>query len=40
MAQTTGFEITPSTPQGLRERVAADHAVYAPIVREGRVQQL
>jgi tripartite-type tricarboxylate transporter receptor subunit TctC len=40
MEQTTGFEITPSTPQGLRERVAADHAVYAPIVREGRVQQL
>lgn len=40
MAQTTGFEITPSTPQGVRERAAADHAVYAPIVREGRVQQL
>ena len=37
---TTGFEITPSTPQGLLDRVAADHAVYAPIVREGRVQQL
>lgn len=40
LAATTGFEITPSTPQGLRDRVAADHAAYAPIVREGRVHQL
>ena len=40
LAATTGFEITPSTPQGLRDRVAADHAVYAPIVRDGRVQML
>jgi tripartite-type tricarboxylate transporter receptor subunit TctC len=40
MAATAGFEITPSTPQGLRDRAAADHAVYAPLVREGRVEQL
>lgn len=40
MAATTGFEITPSTPQGLRDRAAADRAVYAPIVRDGRVQML
>lgn len=40
LAATTGFEITPSTPQGVRDRVAADHALYAPIVRDGRVQML
>jgi len=35
-----GFETTPSTPQGLRERVAADTALYLPLVREGRVAAL
>jgi tripartite-type tricarboxylate transporter receptor subunit TctC len=35
-----GFEMTPSTPQGLRERVDADIALYLPLVREGRVAAL
>jgi tripartite-type tricarboxylate transporter receptor subunit TctC len=36
-AEQAGFEITPSTPQGLRDRVAADTALYGPLVSEGRV---
>lgn len=36
-AELAGFEITPSTPQALRERVAADVALYRPLVEEGRV---
>lgn len=36
-AATAGFEITPSTPQGLRARIDADVAMYAPLVAEGRV---
>lgn len=39
-AEQAGFEITPSTPQALRERVAADSALYAPLVSEGRVARL
>lgn len=39
-AGQAGFEITPSTPQALRERVAADSALYAPLVSEGRVARL
>ena len=39
-ADTAGFEITPSTPQGLRARVAADVAQYAPLVAEGRIARL
>jgi tripartite-type tricarboxylate transporter receptor subunit TctC len=39
-AEQAGFEITPSTPQALRERVAADIALYAPLVSEGRVARL
>jgi len=35
-----GFELTPSTPAQLRARVAADTALYAPLVREGRVARL
>lgn len=35
--ETAGFEITPSTPQGLRARIEADVALYAPLVAEGRV---
>ena len=34
-----GFELTPSTPQQLRARVDSDLALYAPLVREGRVQK-
>ena len=39
-AELAGFEITPSTPQALRERIAADSALYAPLVSEGRVARL
>ena len=39
-AEQAGFEITPSTPQALRERIAADSALYAPLVSEGRVARL
>ncbi len=39
-AEKAGFEITPSTPRGVRERVEADIAQYAPLVAEGRVAQL
>jgi tripartite-type tricarboxylate transporter receptor subunit TctC len=35
-----GFELLPSTMQQFRERVQADLALYAPLVREGRVQKL
>jgi len=35
-----GFELTPSTPQQLLARVESDLALYAPLVREGRVQRL
>ncbi len=38
-AEQAGFEVTPSTPQALRERVQADIALYAPLVSEGRVAQ-
>jgi len=36
-ADTAGFDITPSTPQALRDRIAADIALYRPLVAEGRV---
>jgi tripartite-type tricarboxylate transporter receptor subunit TctC len=39
-AEQAGFEITPSTPQALRERIAADSALYEPLVSEGRVARL
>ena len=39
-AELAGFEITPSTPQALRERIAADGALYGPLVSEGRVARL
>jgi tripartite-type tricarboxylate transporter receptor subunit TctC len=35
-----GFEITPSTPQQLRERVQADLDLYRPLVEERRVTSL
>lgn len=40
MAENAGFELTPSTPRALRERAAADLALYTPLVREGRVTPL
>ncbi|MEO8081929.1 MAG: tripartite tricarboxylate transporter substrate-binding protein, partial [Caldimonas sp.] len=39
-AATAGFEITPSAPRAVSERVDADVALYAPLIREGRVAQL
>jgi tripartite-type tricarboxylate transporter receptor subunit TctC len=39
-AELAGFEITPSSPQALRERVAADLALYGPLVSEGRIARL
>jgi len=39
-AAAAGFEITPSTPRAVRERVDADVALYAPLIREGRVSKV
>lgn len=39
-AEQAGFEITPSTPQALRERIEADTALYAPLVAEGRIAKV
>lgn len=39
-AAQQGFEITPSTPQALRDRVSADVALYGPLVSEGRVARM
>lgn len=39
-AELAGFEITPSTPQALRERIAADRAAVAPLVAEGRIARM
>jgi tripartite-type tricarboxylate transporter receptor subunit TctC len=39
-AEQAGFEITPSTPQALRERMQADTALYAPLVSEGRIAKI
>ncbi len=39
-AERTGFEITPSTPQAVRERIEADIAAYRPLVEEGRVSRV
>ena len=39
-AEQAGFEITPSTPKALRERIEADIALYAPLVSEGRIARM
>ena len=39
-AEQAGFEITPSTPQALRDRIEADIALYAPLVAEGRLARM
>jgi len=39
-AEQAGFELTPSTPQALRDRMQADTALYAPLVSEGRIARL
>lgn len=38
--EQVGFELTPSTPQALRERMQTDTALYLPLVRDGRVAKL
>ena len=38
--QPLGFELTPSTPQQFRQRIDADLALYAPLVREGRISRI
>lgn len=35
-----GFEITPSSPQGLRDRIEADLALLRPLLAEGRIARL
>jgi tripartite-type tricarboxylate transporter receptor subunit TctC len=39
-AEQAGFEITPSTPQALRERIQSDIALYRPLVADGRIARL
>ncbi len=39
-AEQAGFEITPSTPQAVRERTQADVMLYVPLVSEGRLAQM
>jgi tripartite-type tricarboxylate transporter receptor subunit TctC len=39
-AEQAGFEITPSTPQGLRERIETDVALYRPLLAEGRIARM
>jgi tripartite-type tricarboxylate transporter receptor subunit TctC len=39
-AEQAGFEITPSTPQAVRDRVAADRALYLPLIGEGRLTRI
>ena len=39
-ADAAGFEITPSTPEGLRERMRSDLALYGPLVSEGRIARM
>ena len=38
--EAAGFELTPSSPQELLQRIDADVALYAPLVREGRIAPL
>jgi tripartite-type tricarboxylate transporter receptor subunit TctC len=35
--ERAGFELTPSTPQAVLERMRIDRALYAPLVSEGRI---
>ena len=39
-AEQAGFELTPSTAQALRDRIADDTTLYAPLVEEGRIARL
>jgi tripartite-type tricarboxylate transporter receptor subunit TctC len=35
--ELAGFELTPSTPEAVLERIGTDRALYAPLVTEGRI---
>jgi tripartite-type tricarboxylate transporter receptor subunit TctC len=35
--ERAGFDLTPSTPQAVLERVRSDRTLYAPLVTEGRI---
>lgn len=37
MADQAGFELTPSSPEAVRERMAQDRVLYRPLVESGRV---
>ena len=39
-AEAAGFEITPSTPQAVRDRMAADTATVRPLIAAGRISKL
>ena len=39
-AEAAGFEITPSTPQAVRDRMAADTATVRPLIAAGRISRL
>ena len=36
-AENAGFEITPSSPQAVRERMQADSAMVRPLIAAGRI---
>ncbi|MCA3219518.1 MAG: tripartite tricarboxylate transporter substrate binding protein [Burkholderiales bacterium] len=38
--EAAGFQLAPSTPQQMRDLIAADVAQYTPLVREGRVTKV
>jgi tripartite-type tricarboxylate transporter receptor subunit TctC len=38
--EQAGFELTPSSPQALRDRMAADLAIVKPLLDEGRIARL
>ena len=39
-AMQAGFEITPSTPSAMRQRIDADVAAYSPLITEGRLARV
>ena len=39
-AELAGFEITPSTPQGVRDRIHADITLVRPLLEHGRIARL
>jgi tripartite-type tricarboxylate transporter receptor subunit TctC len=39
-ATLAGFELTPSTAQAVRNRIAEDVALYTPLVKEGRIARM